>query len=580
MGVSDNFHGLTEDMSMENRNQPTLITGALVGLLLAAPLVAIFYLAAQVIGTPFVPFDVFDWVGRVLPGGILTFGIDTIVSVIRTFNLGETSSAAKAAEQLLAILGLVATGVLVGAVLFEALRRNVVKGSYIAGLVAGLVVGVPVMFISRAVNQTASTSPLVSAAWIILAFAAWGVLLNWVYDRLAGQTNAAAVLNPAAATPVYEGAGAPVGMGGDSVQPIDRRRFLVTVGGASAAITVVGAGLGALLGRGIAESSGTDSTALSSSGEAWSSSNPLPNADATVLPAPGTRPEFTLVKDHYRIDINTLPPAIKESDWQLEFTGLVEEPVNMKLAELRDNYTPMDQFVTLACISNPVAGDLIGTTLWTGVPLRDILKDVKLKPEATHLRITSVDAFDEVIDLETVMNDERVTLNYAWDGQPLTTSHGFPLRIYIPNHYGMKQPKWITSIEAIPAWEEGYWVRRGWDKDAVMRVTSVIDTVAVDDLVTVGDQQFVPVGGVAHAGDRGISRVQVRVDDNDFVDAALRTPMADTTWVIWRYDWPFEAGSHTFTVRSVDGDGNAQIETVVGVRPSGATGLHSMSASA
>jgi len=545
---------------MNKTNQASLWTGVLVGVMVSTALVAIFFLAAQAVGTPFVPFDVFDWVARVLPGGLLTFGIDTIVSMIRTFNLGETSSAAKIAEQTMAILGLIITGAVVGAVLFAVLRRGEVKARYAPGLIAGLAVGVPVMFISRLVNLTATTSPVVSAAWVLAAFVLWGVALNWVYYRL---IESQAVTIPA-----------------DGVQQLDRRRFLVTVGGATAAITVVGGVLGALIGRGQPEA--TTETALTDTAAGdgpWSASNALPNADAEVMPAPGTRLEYTPVEDHYRIDINTLPPVIREEEWELEFAGLVDESVKMKLGDIRDNYTPIHQFVTLACISNPVAGDLIGTTRWTGAPLRDILKDVPLQPDATHLRITSADAFDEVIDLETVMKDERVTLNYAWDGLPLTTSHGFPLRIYIPNHYGMKQPKWITKIEAIPAWEEGYWVRRGWDQDAIMRATSVIDTVAVDDLVTEGDAQLVPIGGIAHAGERGISKVEVRVDDGEWVEAQLRTPISDLTWVIWRYDWPFEAGEHTFTVRCVDGDGEAQIESVEGVRPSGATGLHSRSAS-
>ena len=58
--------------------------------------------------------------------------------------------------------------------------------------------------------------------------------------------------------------------------------------------------------------------------------------------------------------------------------------------------------------------------------------------------------------------------------------HGFPLRIYIPDVYGMKQPKWIESIDATDHWEPGYWVVRGWDEVARMKATSVIDTVAAD----------------------------------------------------------------------------------------------------
>jgi hypothetical protein len=92
------------------------------------------------------------------------------------------------------------------------------------------------------------------------------------------------------------------------------------------------------------------------------------------------------------------------------------------------------------------------------------LPDWRLKPEATHLKIRAADGFYEVVPLAVIKADERVMLAYAWDGVPLPTEHGFPLRIYIPNVYGMKQPKWIESIEATDRWEPGYWVERGWDR--------------------------------------------------------------------------------------------------------------------
>jgi hypothetical protein len=294
-----------------------------------------------------------------------------------------------------------------------------------------------------------------------------------------------------------------------------------------------------------------------------------------LQPAPGTRAEYTPVEDHYRIDITTIPPTLDEATWKLRFSGLVENQLELSLDDIRNNYESMDQIVTLACISNPVAGDLIGTTRWTGVSLQRILADVGLRENATHLKITAADGFDEVVAIDLINADERVMLAFAWDDEPLTVPHGFPLRIYIPNHYGMKQPKWIENIEAIGAWEEGYWVRRGWDMNALMRATAVIDTIAVDDLVEDGNNVYVPVGGIAHAGDRGIARVEVRVDDGEWREAQLKTPLSETAWVIWRYDWPFEEGEHRFTVRCFEGNGTPQIDTVANVRPSGATGLHS-----
>jgi hypothetical protein len=166
-------------------------------------------------------------------------------------------------------------------------------------------------------------------------------------------------------------------------------------------------------------------------------------------------------------------------------------------------------------------------------------------------------------------------LAYDWDGVPLTTPHGFPLRIYIPDHYGMKQPKWIQTIEATDHWEPGYWVKRGWDRTARMKATSVIDTVSVDMMLSeAGKETRIPVGGIAHAGARGISKVEVRTDDGPWHEAQLRTPLSGTTWVVWRYDWPFQKGQHRLTVRCYDGSGAVQNAEMAPPHPSGASGYN------
>src|SRR5690606_1953169 len=124
--------------------------------------------------------------------------------------------------------------------------------------------------------------------------------------------------------------------------------------GASAAITVAGASLGAVVAM------RRELEAMRARGKPWSATHALPNADAEVVPVQGTRPELTPVEDHYRIDINTLPPRVDEAEWRLRLGGLVERPLELTLADLRTRYEPVHRFITLACISNPVAGDLIG----------------------------------------------------------------------------------------------------------------------------------------------------------------------------------------------------------------------------
>ncbi len=528
-------------------SKPALLTGAFVGLLLTAPLIALLYLAAGLLGTPFVPFDIFDWLARVLPGGLVTFGIDTIVSVIVALNLEDTSGTAKIAEHILALLLFLLIGALVGVLLFAFLRRRHTV-SLIPGLIVGALMGAPAAILSAVQNQTASADPLISLAWILLAFLVWGATYSWVYNKLTQST--------------------PIDSEDAQVIPIDRRGFLIRLGSATAAITVVGASVGLL-------SDGGGEIALDEETLArpWSADNPLPNRDAALEPAPGTRSEFTLVREHYRIDINSLPPVIREENWTLSITGLVAEPLELTLQDIREKYQPLDQMITLSCISNGVGGDLIGTQRWTGVPLKQIIDDARPHENASQLHIFSADGFDEYLSRSMVNTDERVMLAYDWDGLPLPKAHGYPLRVFIPDRYGMKQPKWIVTIELTDEEDEGYWVRRGWDPLAQVQSTSVVDTVAVDALVTKGDQKLVPVGGIAYAGKRGISKVEVQVDDGEWHEASLRDPISDLTWVLWRYDWPFQAGQHTFYVRCVDGQGRQQIETSRDIRPSGATGI-------
>jgi len=532
--------------------------GLFVTSMVTAALVGIFFAGWKIAGLPFVPFDAFDWLTRVLPGRVLGFGIGIMVHAIRSLHLGPTSETAKTVEHAIAITGLFVMGIVGEAILFSILRTRRKVHPVFLGLVLGIVVAVPAMLISTQASATATVDPWLRAVWILVAFAAWGAILGRVGQRMIGieTTNS-----------TVESATEP------RVERIDRRHFLVKLGGSAAAITVVGALVGEF-----ADSRRKESAMMAASEPLrWSATHPLPNAAAAVKPAPGTRPEFTSLESHYRIDINAIPPKVDEQRWRLKTSGLVEQPLSLTLEQLR-GYEPLHQFVTLSCISNPVGGDLIGTTRWTGVSLQRLLPDLRLQPTATHLKIRSADEFFEVVALDAIKADERIMLTYAWDGVPLRREHGFPLRIYIPDVHGMKQPKWIESIEFTDHWEPGFWVVRGWNKVAQMHATSVIDTVAVDMTIIGADKRkLVPIGGMAHAGDRGISKIEVQVDNGPWEQALIRTPLSQLTWVVWRYDWPFRPGKHTFTVRCYDGNGTLQIAAPSPPEPDGATGLSSRS---
>jgi DMSO/TMAO reductase YedYZ molybdopterin-dependent catalytic subunit len=514
--------------------------GLLVGLLLAAPLVSMLYLLNTTLVTPFTPFDLFDGLVRILPGAVVSFGIDSMVRVLMFLGL-SLSGSSKTAEQIQAI-GIFLCLCAVAAGAFFAALRDRRSQVVVPGVVLGIAMALPVSALSG--------HPL----WTISALTAWGIAVSGTRYQIVGWS-------PVAEAPSK---GSERGLSLAPVQSVDRRRFLVNLGGATASITVVGAVVAALR------------TSSSKAVVHATSEVELPDRAGAIEPAPGTRLEYTPVADHYRIDINLRPMKIDGETWRLPITGMVDRPLNLTLQDFRNFAEQKHLFVTLACISNPLGGDLIGTTRWSGVSVRRVLRDAGVREQARFLKLTADDGFYETVPLDLINSDERVMFTYLWDGKPLTTEHGFPLRIYIPDRYGMKQPKWIIRAELIERDEPGYWVVRGWDKTAQMKATSVIDTVAVESIIQKDGQMLVPIGGIAHAGARGISRVEVQVDDNDWMPTTLQPPLSDLTWVIWRYDWPFQPGKHVFRVRCYEGAGVAQIQVPQEQHPSGASGIFSL----
>ena len=581
-----------------------IIGGAAAGGIVTAPLMAVFYLANQLFEFPFPPYDLFDWITRVLPGPLVTFGLDLFIDgmILVGLNVADT---AKTAELAIAQLQFFGIGVAVGAalaVVAPPLEWDLRK----AGTALGGISGLTMAFVSIAIGGS-SLPEFVSLVWITALYAAWGYGLGVVAQGLIPSAameqpvpEATATLDTPMAPPAPEDVIADLDSATEafpvvhtrqyqeaSAQPtwgpdggMNRREFIVRVGGAAAVITVVGTVAGNLVGSAgtggasVTIPAGPDGQVLDGQVALSGGVTSFPNESDPLIPAPGTRMEYTPVEDHYRVFLRTTPTVIDGASWVLPIGGLVGNPVELPIGDIRNNYEPRSQFITLSCISNRVGGSLISTTQWTGASFRDILADVQPLAGARYVNIESGDGFHEIVDLDLINADERIMLAYAWDERPIPVEHGFPLRIWLPDRYGMKQPKWITKMTVQEEYEPGYWVSRRWDEVARVRATSVVDTIAAEAIFERDGQTLVPVGGIAYAGARGISRVEVRVNGGEWRAAELREPLSDTTWVLWRYDWAFEAGNHTMQVRCFEADGTQQIEAQMGNRPSGATGFH------
>ena len=553
--------------------------GVGVGVLLTFPLLGVLFIASELSGLPFVPYDVFDWVTRVLPGSVVTFGLELMIDSLRYMGLG-LSETVKIAERTIAVLQVLVGGAVVGALLAWITRRSDLRGSLVIGAGIGSVVGVAMSIVSIYIDGS-DVSPVLVILWLVLAFSAWGVALGFVKFRLVTDLRARET-----ETFVPEVS-----------RPIGRREFVVRVGASVAVITVASTWVGSLLAvaarreidAAIASSVATPTpTSVAASGavaEATASATevpipmiermPFPNDDDPVVAVQGTRPEYTAVEDHYKVSIRSRPTVVDGSEWSLSISGLVANPLSLSINDLRRDFEPRSEFVTLSCISGWVGSSLISTTQWTGLSVQDLLDRVQPNKDALYLDITCADGFHELVDLQLIRSDERIMLCYAWYGEPLPIDHGYPLRIWLPDRYGMKQPRWIEKIEVTDKYRAGYWVARGWDEVARVEPTSVIDVIDADSKFEVDGQTFVPVGGIAFAGSKQISKVEVRADDGEWQEAELRSPLSETTWVVWRYDWPFEAGNHKFEVRCETGSGTPQSDQDRGTHPSGATGIHS-----
>lgn len=513
----------------------------LLGILTSLIVISLAYIIALASGLIFPPFRLFDFVSRLLPGAVITFVIDVMVGAITSLNLGSTSAAAKLVEQSMALIQFIILGGAFGAFMGFLASRNDLQRLPIGGMIAGLILSIGFIGVEISLDSPGGSSPA-NIVWQVLLFSGWGFGLGWLI-----QETAIAIRK----TEAGEG--------------ISRRESLYLGGTALGALFTGLVGFGVFLGNRMDEME-----------ETASADAPVPPSDERFInrpePVPGTRPEITSNRNFYRIDINTVPPSVDANDWRLELSGLVENPMTLTLDAIRDRPS-ISQYITLSCISNRVGGDLISASKWTGLRLKDLLDEAGLRSGARELYIESVDGFYESVNMEDMM-DERTFLVYAMNDAPLPVEHGFPLRIYIPNHYGMKQPKWITRMEVIDHEGAGYWVDRGWSEEAIVETTSVIDNVIVEE----NDGETMLSGGIAYAGARGISRAELQVDDGPWNEVELRTPpLSDLMWVQWRYQGPVQAGSHTARIRAYDGNGELQVTEQSSSHPNGATGIHTYS---
>ncbi|MFI5086719.1 MAG: molybdopterin-dependent oxidoreductase, partial [Actinomycetales bacterium] len=230
---------------------------------------------------------------------------------------------------------------------------------------------------------------------------------------------------------------------------------------------------------------------------------PTPSSPAPPIPTsarlnvPGISDLVTANTDFYRIDTALVVPSVNPDSWKLTVTGMVDREVELDLATLLGKPL-IERYVTIACVSNEVGGNLIGNAKWLGWPVRELLAEAGVKPGADMVFSSSTDGFTASTPLAAMTDSRDAMIAVGMNGELLPLEHGFPARLIVPGLYGfVSATKWLKNLNVTRFGDEvAYWSSRGWSDHGPIKLSSRIDTPRDGRSVTAGKVQF---GGMAWA---------------------------------------------------------------------------------
>ena len=352
----------------------------------------------------------------------------------------------------------------------------------------------------------------------------------------------------------------------------DRRGFLIGGGAVAAAAAVFGFGGRALQHARFSVESARRKVVLPSPVEPAAPVIQAGSPDLGKSPVPWQTPNGAF----YRIDTALSVPQIDPKNWKLRIHGMVDNPMTLTYADLTARPL-VERWITLCCVSNEVGGGLISNAKFLGARLADILREAGVHADADQLVMTSDDGMTIGAPTAVVMDGRDALLAVGMNGEPLPVAHGFPVRVVVPGLYGyVSACKWVVDINATTfARDQAYWVQGGWAPRPMIELESRIDTPRSGQSLPVG--QVAAIAGVAWDQHVGVSKVEVQIDDGDWLAARLAPVPTTDTWRQWVLPWtPPHAGSYRLRVRATDGNGNLQTSHSAPPFPAGATGYHSI----
>ena len=274
-------------------------------------------------------------------------------------------------------------------------------------------------------------------------------------------------------------------------------------------------------------------------------------------------------------------PEIDVDTWQLEITGLVDNPMTLTMADLL-TWPRQEIDFTMECSGNDGfewLWGLLGNARWAGVPLAPLLREAGIKDDAVEVAFYGADSGEITVREQLTtqhfarsMSIEEATspfnlLCYEMNGEPLPARHGYPLRLIAPGWYGVANVKWLDRIEVRSRRLMNLYMAR----DYVTLRKEVIDGEEVWTENSVGRSLLKSAPArVVHsdgayriegaAWGKPIAKVEVQIDDGPWQEATLDTDnVRRFSWRFWSLDWADVApGEHAITARAIDTDGNVQ----------------------
>jgi DMSO/TMAO reductase YedYZ molybdopterin-dependent catalytic subunit len=309
------------------------------------------------------------------------------------------------------------------------------------------------------------------------------------------------------------------------------------------------------------------------------------------MPLEGLRYPITPIGMHYLLSHFDIP-FVDPKTYELPITGYVRNPLRLSLDDIKAR-PAVTMPVMMECagigrahlsprpVSAPWRDEAIGCAEWTGTPLRPILEETGLLDDAVEILFAGHDRgidqdveqdYERSLSLDDALRDE-VILAYEMNGRPLPPQHGSPLRLIVPDWYGMTSVKWLKAITAIAEPFEGVqqaqlYLYKQSEEDpgtpvthknphALMAPPGIPDYLSRVRHVRTGRT---PVEGRAWSGFGPIERVEFSQDGGrTWADAGLDEPVGRYAWVRWSYEWEAkEPGEYELCVRATDAAGNRQ----------------------